>query len=211
MPTAPLTWTNAVHFEQEAGYAPAMPVPTCIRSVVYAYRRDTPLLVGYDAFEIGDAAAAAAHAYEAPAGAGCAMLEATFEDEPPSTRTALACAYAGGASRFHFHVPDAQPPLRLRRTFDGGAGTPGEQAGSAAATIHVNGVAAGAFSPAAADPSRRWQQQEALLDVAAGVTDFDIVVVPDIQPYANVFAESRWELRGGWKDAIFADGFDVAD
>ena len=209
MPTAPLTYASALHLEQEAGYAPSAPVPTCVRSVVYAYRRDTPLLVGYDAFEIGDAAAAAAHAYVPSATASCAPLAASFEDEPPTARSALACTYGDGSSHFHFRVADAQSPLRLRRTFDAGAGVPGEQAGSAAAMIFINGIAAGAFAPAPANPSRRWQQQEALLHVAAGTTDFDVVVVPEFRAYANVFAESRWELRGGWKDAIFADGFDA--
>ncbi|HEY6942178.1 DUF2961 domain-containing protein [Dokdonella sp.] len=206
MPAAPLTYTSSLQFEQEAGYAPSSTVPTCIRSVVYAYRRDVPALVGYDAFEIGDAPAAAAHDYALPATAICAPLASRFEDEPPTARTARVCAYGDGASRFRFHVADARPPLRLRRTFDAGRGIPGETAGSAAATVFVNGAAAGAFAPAPANPERRWQQQEALLDVAAGTTDFEIVVEPEFRAYANVFAESRWELRGGWKDAIFADG-----
>ncbi|WP_440246334.1 DUF2961 domain-containing protein [Dokdonella sp.] len=210
MPTAPLTYTSSVKLEQEVGYAPSAAVPTCVRSMVYAYRRDTPALVDYDAFEIGDAPAAAAHAYEAPATASCAPLAARFEDEPPTVRSALACRSTGGSSRFRFHVADARRPLRLRRTFDAGTGTPGEQAGSAAAAIFVNGVAAGGFGPAPADPSRRWHQQEALLDVPPGTVDFDVVIVPELRSYAPVFAESRWELRGGWKDAIFADGLDAS-
>ena len=209
MPTDPITWTSALRLVQEAGYAPALPVPTCVRAVVYAYRRPQPALVGYDAFEVGDAAAAAAHEYQPSPAASCAVLASQFEDEPPSARTAPACTFASGSSRFRFHVADAQPPLRLRRTFDAGAGMPGEQAGSAAATIFINGVAVGAFPPAPVNLLRRWQQQEALLDIAAGITDFDVVVVPDFQPHAAWFSESRWELRGGWKDAIFIDGFDV--
>ncbi len=210
MPTDPITWTSALRLVQEAGYAPALPVPTCVRAVVYAYRRLQPSLVGYDGFEVGDAAAAAAHDYLPSPASSCAVLASQFEDEPPTTRSALACGFASGSSQFHFHVADAQPPFRLRRTFDAGAGVPGEQAGSAAATIFINGMAAGAFPPAPVDPLRRWQQQEALLDVAAGTTDFEVVVVPDFQPHAAWFSESLWELRGGWKDAIFIDGFDVS-
>jgi hypothetical protein len=209
MPTDPITYSSALRLVQEAGYAPDTPVPTCARAVVYAYRRAQPLLVGYDGFEIGDAAAAAAHDYVSPASTSCATLASRFEDEPPTARSALACTLASGSSRFRFRIADAGSPLRLRRTFDVGAGAPGEQAGSAAATIYVNGIAAGAFPPAAANPLRRWQQQEALLEVSAGTTDFDVVVVPDFQPHAGWFGESRWELRGGWKDAIFGDGFDV--
>lgn len=207
--TDPITYTSALRLMQEAGYAPGLPVPTCMRSVVHAYRQPEPSLVGYDGFEIGDAAAAAAHDYLPSASTNCVALASQFEDEPPTSRNALACTFASGSSRFRFRVADAEVPLRLRRTFDAGAGTPGEQAGSAAATIFVNGIAAGAFPPVALNPLRRWQQQEALLDVAFGTTDFDIVVVPDFQPYATAFGESRWDLRGGWKDAIFGDGFDT--
>ena len=209
MLTDPLTYASSLRLEQEAGYAPGLPVPTCARSVVYAYRQPEALLVGYDGFEIGDTAAAAAHDYMPPPSPSCAVLASQFEDEPPTARTARACAFAAGTSRFRFRVADAMQPLRLRRTFDAGQGVPGEVAGSAAATIFVNGVAAGAFPPAPANPLRRWQQQEALLDVAPGTTDFDIAIVPDFQSYANAFDESRWELRGGWKDAIFDDGFDA--
>lgn len=209
MPTDPITYASALRLVQEVGYSPASPVPTCVRAVVYAYRRPQPSMVGYDGFEIGDAANAAAHDYVPSASASCALLAAQFEDEPPTSRTALACSATNGSSQFRFRVADAASPLRLRRTFDAGAGVPGEQAGSAAATIFVNGHLAGAFPPPAADPLRRWQQQEALLDVAPATTDFDIVVVPDFQPHADAFGESRWELRGGWKDAIFSDAFEV--
>lgn len=210
MPTDPLTYASALRLTQETGYAPASPVPSCLRSVVYAYRRDTPLLVTYDAFEIGDAVVATAHAY-ASAAADCAALSALFEDEPPTPRSALACSRGAGASSFRFRVADAQPPLRLRRTFDAGATEPGVQAGSAGATILVDGVVAGAFASAMANPTRRWQQQEALLDVPPGTTELQIDIVPAFASYAPVFAESRWELRGGWKDGVFADGFDVAE
>lgn len=209
MPSDPINWTSALRLVQEAGYAPDMPVPTCVRAVVHAYRRPQPSLVGYDGFEIGDAAAAAAHEFQPAPASSCAMLAAQFEDEPPTSRSARACRFASGASHFRFHVADAIVPLRLRRTFDAGAGVPGETAGSAAATIFVNGIAAGAFPPVAANPLRRWQQQEALLEVAPGTTDLDIGVVPDFQTYATTFSESRWELRGGWKDRIFTDGFDA--
>lgn len=208
MPTDPVTWTSALRLVQEAGYAPDLPVPTCVRAVVYAYRAQQPSLVAYDGFEIGDVAAAA-HAYTPSPSSTCVVLASQFEDEPPTSRSARACRFAAGTSHFNFHVADAVAPFRLRRTFDAGAGTPGEIAGSAAATIFVNGAAAGAFPPAPANPLRRWQQQEALLEVAPATTDFDIVVVPDVQAYAAAFGESRWELRGGWKDRIFADGFDA--
>jgi hypothetical protein len=206
MLTEPLIYANGLRLGQEAGYSPAQPAPMCVRGVVYAYRRAQALMVAYDAFEIGDTPAAVAHAYSAPNTAVCAPLNARFEDEPPTARSAVACRYAGGSSHFHFRVDDAVAPLRLRRTFDVGSGTPGAVAGSAAAEIRINGVVAGWFAPAMANPARRWQQQEALLDVAPTTTGFDVEIVPTATPG---FSESRWELRGGWIDRIFKSGFDT--
>jgi hypothetical protein len=208
LPTDSMVYANGMRLDQEAGYSPALPSPMCARTVVYAYRRARALLVVRDAFEIGDAAAVAAHAYAASAGASCTALDAQFEGEPPTSRSAVACRYAGGSSHFHYRAGDAVLPLRLRRTFDAGNGTPGTTAGSAAAEIRVNGVVAGWFPPAIANPARRWQQQEALLDVSDGTTGLDIEVVPEFSVATPVFSESRWELLGGWTDRIFSDGFD---
>ena len=210
MPTDSLVYANGVRLQQEAGYAPSLPSPTCARTVVHAYRRAQRLMVAYDAFEIGDAAAAAAHAYVGANTASCATVNSLFEDEPPSVRNALACSYARGSSHFRFRVDDAELPLRLRRTFDAGNGTPGDTAGAAAAEIRINGVTAGWFPPAIANPARRWQQQDALLDIAPATTLFDVEIVPEFGAATPVFGESRWEFLGGWKDAIFVDGFDTA-
>jgi hypothetical protein len=207
MLTEPIAYANALRLTQEAGFSPTQPVPTCARAVVHAYRASHANVVAYDRFDVGTPAAAA-HAYAPPANAICATVSGAFEDEPPSPRSATACAYADGSSRFAFDVADAVPPLRLRRTFDVSAGSPGEIAGAPAAEIYVDGVVAGHFPPAIANPLRRWQQQEVLLDpvVAAGPHVFEIV--PDFTASAPVFAESAYALSGGWKDALFADGFD---
>lgn len=210
MLTDALPYASALRLTQEAGFSPAQPVAACARRVVYAYRLAAPLQIAYDAFEIGDAAAAAAHDHVAAPGAQCQSLNATFEGEPPLPRSALACAGASGAIHFRFDVAEWNPPLRLRRTFDVGAGDPGVVAGSAGARVFVNGVLAGSFAAVASNPVRRWQQQDAPLDVPAGVDTLDIDVVPDFSMHAPSFGESRWELRGGWKDAIFADDFDDA-
>jgi hypothetical protein len=131
-----------------------------------------------------------------------------FEDEPPTMRSANVCAYSAGASRFAFDIADAAAPLRLRRTFDGAAGSPGETAGAPAADILVDGAVVGRFPPAIANPVRRWQQQEALLDSSLGAGPHDFEIVPDFTAAAPRMAESRFELSGGWKDAIFAAGFE---
>jgi hypothetical protein len=207
--TDSLVYANGVRLEQEAGYAPALPAPTCARTVVHAYRRAQPLMIAYDAFEVGDAAAAAAHAYVASNTAACSSVNSLFEDEPPSARNAIACDYADGSSHFRFRVDDAMPPMRLRRTFDAGNGTPGDSASSAAAEIRINGVVAGWFPPAIANPARRWQQQEALLDIVPGTSVLDVEIVPEFRAATPLFSESRWELHTAWQDAIFVDGFDV--
>lgn len=202
-----LTYANALRLTQEAGFSPQEPVPTCVRALVYAYRTGQALVVPYDAFDVGGAAAAA-HAYALPAGANCSAASGAFEDEPPTSRSAAVCSYSSGSSHFRFEIDDAEPPLRLRRTFDAGAGLPGEIAGAPAAEILVNGVVAGWFPPAIANPRRRWQQQEALLDPAIGAGVLDFEIVPEFNADAPTFGESAWDLSGGWKDAIFADGFD---
>lgn len=205
--TDPLGWSSALRWTQEAGFSPIEPVPTCVRALVYAYRDDRASSVVYDRFEVGTAAAAA-HDYAAPDAASCASLASSFEDEPPTPRTANACSYTGGSSRFSFRIEGASPPLRLRRTFDAGSGAPGAIEGSAAAEIRVNGVAAGWFAPSIANPERRWQQQEATLGADAADGVLDIEIVPAFESAAPSFSESEWELRGGWRDAIFVGAFD---
>jgi len=205
----PIAYSNALRWTQEAGFSPSQPVPTCVRSVVHAYRAPRASVVAYDRFDLGTPAADA-HAYAAPAGATCASASGAFEDEPPTQRSATACAYAAGSSTFAFDVADAVPPLRLRRTIDVAAGAPGEIAGAPAAEIRVDGVVAGRFAPAIANPLRRWQQQDALLDPSIGAGPHVFEIVPEFTATAPVFAEPAYELSGGWKDAIFADGFDRA-
>ena len=203
-----LTYAGALRLAQEAGFAPLQPVPTCARTIVHAYRHDRSAVVSYDRFEVGDATAVA-HAYVPPTGATCTPLSGMFEDEPSTSRTAGVCTYASGSSRFRFQV-DAVSPLRLRRTFDAGSGTPGEIAGAPAAQIRVNGVVAGWFPPAIANPLRRWQEQEVPLDAQVTADLLAIEVVPEFASHAPLFSESAWELRGGWKDFIFGDGFEGA-
>lgn len=203
----PIVYANALRLTQEAGYSAAQPVPTCARAVVDAYRAPRANIVAYDRFDVGTPAADA-HAYSPPANATCATVTGFFEDEPPTQRSASACTSTAGSSRFAFDVADAVPPLRLRRTFDVSSGLPGVIAGAPAAAILVDGVVAGRFAPAIANPARRWQQQDALLDPAIGAGPHAFEIVPEFTAAAPFFAESGYELSGGWKDAIFADGFD---
>jgi len=205
----PLGYSSALRLTQEAGLAPTQPVPTCARTLVHAYRADRASIVAYDRFEVGDASAMA-HAYLPPADASCTPFGGTFEDEPPTARNADVCTYTGGSSHFRFHVVAGVPPLRLRRTFIANLGIPGEIAGAPAAEVRVNGVVAGWFPPAIANPVRAWQQQEVLLDSGVNADTLNIEIVPEFAAHAAGFSESAYELRGGWKDSIFADGFEPA-
>ncbi len=210
MPGDALAFSSALRVSQEAGPSAADPRAMCVRAVAYAYTRAEAAIVHYDGFEIGDRAGAMAHAYGAPADAQCGMLASRFEDDAGTQRIALACGRASGPSHFRFRVDAALAPLRLRRTFDAGLGSPGSMAGTAGAIVRVNGVVAGAFAPVIANPARRWQQQEIVLADAVVADVLDIEIDPVFSAGAPLFGESRWDLRGGWKDTLFADGFDVA-
>jgi D-arabinan exo alpha-(1,3)/(1,5)-arabinofuranosidase (non-reducing end) len=203
----PIVYANGLRLTQEVGFSPTQAAPMCVRSVVHAYRAARASVVAYDRFDV-DTSAADAHAYTPPAGASCALVGGVFEDEPPTQRIASSCAYVTGGSRFTFSVADAVPPLRLRRTFDVSPGSPGEIAGAPSAEIRVDGIVAGHFPPAIANSLRRWQQQEALLDPSIGAGAHGFEIVPDFTATAPVLSESAFELSGGWKDSIFADGFE---
>lgn len=206
LPADALAYTRALRLLQEAGLSPAQPSPMCVRAVAYAYRAARPTSVSLGRFEIGDAAAAAAHAHVLPPDATCAPLQAEFADEPPTSRTALACRHAG-SSRFRFRIAAAAAPLQLARVFDAGQGHPGEVAGSAAARILVDGIEVARFAPVMANPARRWQRDAVFLDLqpAPGMLEFEVVADSGA---ASAFAESAWELLGGWTDRLFEDGFE---
>jgi hypothetical protein len=207
MATDPLVYSAGVRVGREAGFSPSQPVPTCARSVVHAYRTRQPIVVGYDRFDVGTAAADA-HSYAPPDNATCEVANGTFEDEPPTTRSASVCTYTAGSSRFTFDVGDAAPPLRLRRTIDVASGSPGETAGVPAADILVDGGVVGRFPAAIGNPLRRWSEQEALLDRRLGAGRHVFEIVPEFATFAPRNSESAFALSGGWKDAIFGDGFE---
>lgn len=202
-------WTNTVRIEQEAGSLPNMATSACTRHVAFSYRRGQPLVADVDGFEVGDAGAAAAHDYELPVGASCATLDASFADEPPTAHTAEVCRYASGSSRFRFELGRGyEGPLRLRRRIDVGAGVPGEVAGAPAAEVRLDGKVVGVFPPAAANPLRRWQEQEILLDADGAPRSLAFEIVPLPMPSAAISSESAWTLRAVLADHLYADGFD---
>lgn len=206
--TDSLTYANGLRLSQEAGDSPypSGAVPTCLRQVTYAYTQAQPLAVGHARFDVGTPSALA-HGYDA-GDANCSALTARYDDEPATTATQVVCR-GNGTRRFRFVVDAGDLPLRLRRTADAGDGTIGVIAGSGAATIRINGVDAGSYSPAAADPARRWQQQDAALALTVppdGV--LDIEVIPATAATAAPYSDAAYELIGAWRDRIFRDGFD---
>ncbi len=200
-------WTSRLRMTQEAGAVPAPSTSPCTRHVVFTYRRATQV-ADVGGFEVvGEGAAA--HAYELPPGATCTALASSFADEPPTPRTAGVCRYASGSSRFRFVVGHGfEGPLRLRRTIDVGSGLPGMTAGAPAAEVRVAGTRVGVFAPVAANPLRRWQQQEILLAGAAGRGVLDFEITPLSDPGSASHVESAWTLRAVLSDDLFADGFD---
>ncbi|MEO7916859.1 MAG: DUF2961 domain-containing protein [Dokdonella sp.] len=206
--TDALPYANGLRITLESGYSPdpGGAVASCLRHVTYAYTQARASAVRYQQFDLG-MPSALAHNYGAN-GTSCTALVARFDDEP-ATMTAGTVCRGNGSRTFRFNVGAADQPLRLRRLYDVGNGTTGVIAGAGAALIRINGVVAGSFSPASADTTRRWQQQDAALTVsvpASGVLDFEIV--PDSTPTAAVFSDAGYELIGAWRDHIFDNGFD---
>src|SRR5690606_149220 len=141
--TDPVVYSSALRVTQEAGASPAEAVPTCAHHVVHGYRRDQPLTVGLDGFEVGDPAATSWHAYDPGPSASCAVLHGQFGDEPATARSARVCRYTSGSSRFRFALHAGAQGLRLRRTFDVGEGSPGAIAGAPGARVAVDGKIVG--------------------------------------------------------------------
>jgi hypothetical protein len=203
MPTDGPSFQQQVVFRLEAGATPTVVTPACAEAVAYAYVQDRPLLVPYESFELGTAGAAA-HFYAGSA-AACSTASGQFEDEPPTSRSAMSCRYASGFSAFRFFAPVRAQPLRLRRVFDASVS-------SMPAQIFVNGIAAGWFPFAAADPLRHWKEQDAVLDAgayaASGNLDIEVHPLPMAPGVATGFNESAYALWGGWIDALFSNGFE---
>lgn len=208
--TDPLVYANSVRLTQEAGYTPypSGGVPTCLRDVTYAYTQARPTAVSYQSFDVG-AAAAMAHGYSAT-GASCNALSATYDDEPATAASGSVCR-GNGARTFRFVVGAGDVPLRLRRRYDIGNAVTGMIAGSGAAEIRINGQSAGFFSPAAADSTRRWQQQDAALSVVVPPNGIlDVEIIPESSATSAAFSDAAYELIGAWRDRIFFNGFDPA-
>ena len=197
-----LDYGSSLELRQEAG--PTGQRQMCVRSVAYAYAAPQARLVSYARLDLGDPDSTARYSYQAPAKASCAILDASYSDEPPTARNARVCSYDSGSSTFGFVVQAAAAPLRLRRTFD--AALAGQ-----VAEIWVNGALAGRFPYTQANPARRWQQQEALLNSdVTGSTSFQFEIRPRfaVPDGATVFTESAYELLGGFVDPIFRGDFE---
>lgn len=209
--TDPVVYARSIRWTQEAGLAPLLPVPMCVRRVVYRYHRDQPLVVSYGRFEVGDSAQREAHDWQTSPSAVCGIESGQYSDQPPSNRVAMNCHSNLGQTRFTFDPAQRSGTLRLRRTFDAAYGAPGTLAAQAAAEVRVNGITVGVFPPAYASPSRRWQEQEILLAQTPDVGALVFTVSPIFDAHSDGFGESAWELLGGFVEHIFSSGFDGVD
>jgi len=65
----------------------------------------------YARLDLGEPDSVARHCYQAPPTASCAILDASYSDEPPTARNAGVCSYGSGSSTFGFAVQAAAAPL----------------------------------------------------------------------------------------------------
>lgn len=176
-------WRRSVVYKLENGAWGDEPL--CLRTVAFYYASPEPAQEIVAALQLGDAADEAAAGYVRGSDARCAVQDALFGDEPPTSRSALVCR-ATTPSRFTLSSPRHGTAFRLRRTFD--AGVEGQ-----AAEILVNGVRVGAWPDTQANPARRWSQADVdfALPLPADVLSFEIRPLP-----GRRVTESRYELFG---------------
>jgi hypothetical protein len=189
-----LMLTDAVPFASSilAGLegGPTGNLPLQARTVAYFYSQPEPRLSRVDALDLASPGARRNHGYVPPAGASCRPLASRFEGEPGAARRGLACAAAGGASRFVLRRPSSGAgAVRLRRILD--AGVAGQEA-----DVYVGGRPAGTFPFVGADARRRWRSVDLDLAVAGGGRDLEIRIVPRPFPGRSpaLWTESAYEL-----------------
>jgi hypothetical protein len=158
------------------------------RAVAYGYSRDDAPWQLVDRLDLANARSARDHRYQPPRRARCSALTATFESDPPVTRTALGCSFASGKSSFTLRSP-RPGPLRLRRLLDAAGGAP-------EADVYVAGKRIATFPYVPANPSRRWQELDLDLPLAGGEL-LRITVAPRREPGGatmhNEFAYELWQ------------------
>lgn len=174
----------------------------CVDGVAWAYHAPGVGRAAVASLDLADPGSVAAAAYQAPAGASCASLDAMFADEPPTRHAGRTCTFTGGASRFRFAPGQPGEAFWLRRRFDGSHG-------GQAATVLLDGQPVARFPYAMANPHRRWQEVEVPLDLPPrpANAELDLRVVPD-DPHAP-FSESRYVLLARAGDALFGADFEA--
>lgn len=176
-------WRKSIVFKLENGATGIEPL--CIRSAAFFFALPEATQDVSAKLDVGDAPSAAAAQYRPSSDALCTSQTAQFGDEPPTTRTAVACS-GHGASHFVLTAPRPAQAFRLRRTFD--AGVPGQ-----AAEIWVNGTKVGGWPDVQANPSRRWSQLDIdfMLPAPAASLAFEIRPL-----HQGALTESAYELWG---------------
>lgn len=187
--------TDAVPFASSiaAGLegGPTGDLPLHARTVAYFYSQPRPRLARVDALDLASPGSRRNHGYAPPAGSVCRPLSSRFEGEPGAARRGVACAAAGGASRFRLLRPGAGAgAVRLRRILD--AGVAGQEA-----DVYVDGRLAGTFPFVGADALRRWRSVDLDLALpAGGGRELELRVVPRPFPGRSpaLWTESAYEL-----------------
>ncbi len=156
------------------------------RAVAYGYARDDAGWQLVDRLDLSSARSTRDHRYQPPRRARCAALTALYENDPPTSRTALGCAFAGGKSSFTLRSP-RPGSLRLRRLLDAASGAP-------EADVYVAGKRVATFPYLPANPFRRWQELDLDLPLPGG-GPLAFIVTPRPEPGgATNHSEFSYEL-----------------
>ena len=156
------------------------------RAVAYGYARDDAGWQLVDRLDLSSARSTRDHRYQPPRRARCAALTALYENDPPTSRTALGCSFAGGKSSFTLRSP-RPGPLRLRRLLDAASGAP-------EADVYVAGKRVATFPYVPASPFRRWQELDLDLPLPGG-GPLAFIVTPRPEPGgATNHSEFSYEL-----------------
>src|SRR5690606_27145933 len=81
--TDPIIHARSIRWTREAGLSPALPIPMCVRRVVYRYHHESPLMVSHGRFEVGDVVQSQIHDWQTSTAAVCALQSGHYSDEPP--------------------------------------------------------------------------------------------------------------------------------
>jgi hypothetical protein len=207
MPTDGPVFGTRLRVGLESG--PENLTPIRLRAVSYSYRRVAQRLRMRDRLDVGDDSSRIDHHYGSTGDQSCAVLDALFEDEPPTELEARRCTTEGGVTSFVLRGAGRGRQLLLRRRFDDGDG-------DQRAVVSLAGGTSHGLRFEDANPFRRWRERDLPLGPWEAV-DGEVAVSIAV-PLATGFSEAAWELWAGYPPGIcdlvldgVCDAADVAE